>query len=162
MKGQNAMTAMQRVLTTLGHQEPDRVPFFLLLSMYGAKVLGMSIRDCFSKPENVVAGQLRMREQFQHDCYYTFYYASIEIEAWGGRTIFIEDGPPNAGEPVIKSIEQIENLKVPLIHESPALRQVLQTTALLKKHAGDEVPIIGVVMSPFSLPVMQMGFEKNL
>ncbi len=123
MKGQNAMTAMQRVLITLGHQEPDRVPFFLLLSMYGAKVLGMSIQDYFSKPENVVAGQLCMREKFQYDCYYTFYYASIEIEAWGGRTIFIEDSPPNAGE---------------------------------------EVPIIGVVMSPFSLPVMQMGFEKYL
>jgi uroporphyrinogen decarboxylase len=24
---------------------------------------------------------------------------------------------------------------------------------------GDSVPIIGVVISPFSLPVMQMGFD---
>ncbi|MCK5716654.1 MAG: hypothetical protein KAH77_04125, partial [Thiomargarita sp.] len=33
---------------------------------------------------------------------------------------------------------------------------------MLKARSGDEVPIIGVVISPFSLPVMQMGFEKYL
>jgi uroporphyrinogen decarboxylase len=40
------------------------------------------------------------------------------------------------------------------------LQKVLQTTASLKKQSGGEVPIIGVAMSPFSLPVMQMGFDK--
>ncbi len=154
------MTSMQRVLTTLSHQEPDRVPFFLLLSLYGAKVLGMSIQDYFSKAENVIAGQLRMRQQFQHDCYYTFYYASLEMEAWGGNTLFSEDGPPTAGVPIIKNCEQIADLQVPTVRDSSVLQKVLQTTETLKKHARGEVPIIGVVMSPFSLPVMQMGFEK--
>ncbi len=51
-----AMTSLQRVLTTLGHQEPDRVPLFLLLTMHGAKELGLSIRDYFAKAENVVGG----------------------------------------------------------------------------------------------------------
>jgi uroporphyrinogen decarboxylase len=32
----------------------------------------------------------------------------------------------------------------------------------MKKAVGDETPIVGVVMSPFSLPVMQLGFEKYL
>lgn len=156
------MTSMQRVLTTLGHQEPDRVPFFLLLSMYGAKILGTAIQDYFSRAENVVEGQLRMRQMFQHDCYYTFYYASLEMEAWGGSTIFSEDGPPTSGALTIKSFEQIDALQVPSVRASHALQKVLQTTAALKKHAGDEVPIIGVVMSPYSLPVMQMGFDKYL
>jgi len=40
---------MQRVLTTLSHNEPDRVPLFLLLTMHGAKELGMSIKDIFRK-----------------------------------------------------------------------------------------------------------------
>ena len=31
---------------------------------------------------------------------------------------------------------------------------------MLKEKIGDEAPIIGVVMSPFSLPVMQMGFDN--
>jgi uroporphyrinogen decarboxylase len=40
-----SVTSMQRVLTTLGHQEPDRVPFFLLLTMHGAKELGLSLQE---------------------------------------------------------------------------------------------------------------------
>jgi len=39
----NSMTSMERVLTTLSHKEPDRVPLFLLATMHGAKELGLSI-----------------------------------------------------------------------------------------------------------------------
>ena len=38
--------------------------------------------------------------------------------------------------------------------------RVLQAIRSLKAHAGNDVPIIGVVMSPFSLPVMQLGLER--
>lgn len=46
--------------------------------------------------------------------------------------------------------------------EAPCLKKVLKVTEGLKAEVGDDVPIIGVVMSPFSLPVMQMGFERYL
>ncbi|MDO9121648.1 MAG: uroporphyrinogen decarboxylase family protein, partial [Anaerolineaceae bacterium] len=66
------MTSLERVLTTLSFKEPDRVPFFLLLTMHGAKELGLSIQDYFSKSENVVEGQLRLREKYKHDCCFPF------------------------------------------------------------------------------------------
>lgn len=158
----SSLTSMQRVLTTLGQNEPDRVPLFLLLTMHGAKETGLSIQEYFSKSENVVEGQLRLRAKYQHDCYYNFFYASLETEAFGGETIFIEDGPPNAGEPIIKHSEDILNLKTPRVKDSPGLQKVLAVHRALKASAGQEVPIIGVVMSPFSLPVMQLGFENYL
>ncbi len=73
------MTSLQRVLTTLGHQEPDRVPFFLLVTMHGAKELGISIKEYFSRAENVVEGQLRMRAKYRHDCLYNIFYAPVEV-----------------------------------------------------------------------------------
>ncbi|KGK97915.1 uroporphyrinogen decarboxylase [Methanococcoides methylutens] len=154
------MTSMERVLTTLGQEEPDRVPYFLLLTMHGAKELGMSIKEYFSRPEYVAKGQIRMRERYGHDCYYPFYYASLETEAWGGKTIFYEDGPANAGAPFIKSMEDIESLEAPDVWDSPQLLKVLKTIELLKEDSGEDVPIIGVVMSPFSVPPMQLGFSK--
>jgi len=75
-----SMTSMQRVLTTLGHNEPDRVPLFLLVTMHGAKELGMSIKDYFEKAEHVVEGQIRLRAKYGHDCLYTFFYAPVEVE----------------------------------------------------------------------------------
>jgi len=38
----------------------------------------------------------------------------------------------------------------------------LDSLRIMKGRVGDTIPIIGVVMSPFSLPVMQLGFDKYL
>jgi len=35
---------------------------FLLLTMHGAKELGLSIKEYYSKAENIAEGQIRLRE----------------------------------------------------------------------------------------------------
>jgi len=161
MSGES-MGSLQRVLTTLGHQEPDRVPFFLLLTMHGAKELGLSIEEYFSRSEHVVEGQLKLRAKYRDDCIYSFFYTPIEVEAWGGEVIYFEDGPPNAGRPFIHDPQQINDLVVPDVHKTACLAKVLKATEMLKAEIKDEAPIIGVVVSPFSLPVMQMGFPAYI
>lgn len=157
-----AMTSMQRTLTTLGHQEPDRVPLFLLTTLHGAKELNMSIQDYFSQSDNVTEGQMQLHRKYHSDCLYPFFYASIEAEAWGGTTIFLPDGPPLCGTPIIKKAEDIDRLESPAVDQSAGLDRVLNTIAALKMQVGDTVPIIGVAISPFSLPVMQMGFHAYI
>jgi len=159
---QKVMTSLERVLVTLGHQEPDRVPFFLLVTMHGAKELGTSIREYFARAENVVEGQIRLREKYGHDCIYGFFYAAIEVEAWGGEVIYYDDGPPNAGAPIISKAEDVRRLEPPRVKEAPCLSRVLEALAMLKNRVGGDAPVIGVVISPFSLPVMQMGFDKYI
>lgn len=156
------MTSLQRVLTTLGHQEPDRVPFFLLTTMHGAKELGISIQDYYSNADNVVEGQLRLRAKYRADGVYAFLYAALEMEAWGGQTIFVEDGPPNSGAPIIQRADDIMKMEPPQAENCPGLLRALEVIQKLKVHIGDSAPIIGVVLSPFSLPVMQMGFDHYI
>jgi uroporphyrinogen decarboxylase len=79
----------------------------------------------------VAEGQLRLRARYGHDCYYPFYYAAAEVEAFGGEAIFIDDGPPNAGEPVLRRAEEILTLAPPVIAEQPVLLRVLETIRLL-------------------------------
>ncbi|MFH0975808.1 MAG: uroporphyrinogen decarboxylase family protein [Spirochaetota bacterium] len=159
---QAEMTSLQRVLTTLGHHEPGRVPLFLLTTMHGARELGITIKEYFSSADNVVEGQLRLLAKYKSDCIYSFFHASLEAEAWNGETIFSEDGPPNAGAPVIGRVDDIMRLEAPHVLDCKGLRMVLDATGKLKKHAGAETPILGVVMSPFSLPVMQLGFDRYI
>jgi len=156
-----SMTSMERVLSSLSFNEPDRVPLFLLLSLYGSRESGLSTQKYFSKSENVIKTQLYMKEKYRNDCFYTFSYAAAEIEAWGGEVLFPSEGPPNAGEPVV-TIAGIDNLLVPTIQQVPSLMRVLEITKQLAMKTKGDTPIIGVVMSPFSLPVMQLGFETYL
>lgn len=153
------MNSMQRTLTALGQQEPDRVPLFLLTTLHGAREMGLSIEEYYSRSENVVEGQMRLLKKYRADSLYAFFYASIEVEAWGGTTIFLPDGPPLCGAPIITRPEDIDRLQAPSVMDSPCLARVLATIRGLKERVGDTVPIIGVAISPFSLPIMQMGFD---
>lgn len=158
----SGMSSLNRVLTAIGHKEPDRVPFLLTLSLHGAKELELSIKEYFSKSDNVVEGQLRLRSKYRHDFIYAFFYAAIEIEAWGGEVIFVDDGPPNSGRPFLQKSAMIKSLTPPRIYETGCLKKVLDAISKIKSRIGEGAPIVGVVMSPFSLPVMQMGFDKYL
>ncbi len=156
------MNPMERLLTALSFKEADKIPLFLLLTVHGAKELGISIKDYFSKSSHVVKGQLKMLSKYRNDCIYSFFYAPSEVEAWGAEVLYTEDGPPNSGEPFIKKIDEIRFLEPPKVSESSCLIKQLDAVSDLKKEVKDTVPIIGVVMSPFSLPVMQLGFDKYL
>lgn len=156
------MNSMQRVLTTLSYNEPDRVPLFLLLSLHGAKFKNMSIMHYFNEPEVVAEAQLEMNARYRNDCLYSFYYAPLEIEVLGGDVIFNSEGPPNSGLPVLRNYSDIDNLEFPDVNESKLLNRVIRSTEMMFKEVKNTVPIIGVVMSPFSLPVMQLGFDKYL
>lgn len=153
---------MSRVMKALNHEEADRVPYFLMLSYQGAGWLNMSLKKYFSSGENVAEAQLIMRKRYGHDCLNPFFYASLEIEAFGGSTLYFESGPPNAGAPIIRTESDILNLKVPLVSEHPRLQEAIKAIQILKAEVGNEVPIMGAVMAPFSLPIMQMGFEKYI
>ena len=158
----DTMNSMQRTLTALSQKEPDRVPLFLLTNLHGAKELGLSIQAYYSRAENVAEGQMRLLKKYRSDCLYAFFYAAIEIEAWGGTTIFLPDGPPLCGSPVIARHDDIDHFWKPAVMETACLLKVLETIRLLKRHVGDTVPIVGVAISPFSLPIMQMGFDRYI
>ncbi len=157
-----SMTSRERMLTTMGHAEPDRVPQILALTLAGARELGLTIGEYFARPEHVVEGQLRLQRRFRNDCYLGFLYGPLEVEAFGGEVIFADDGPPNSGEPLLTDPARIADLEPPDPRRNPVLRRALETIAGLKERGDPEVPILGVAIAPFSLPVMQLGFPAYL
>ena len=106
------MTSAQRLQETLSHREPDRVPFVLPAAMHPAREMGLTIKEYFSRPENVVEGQQRLQKKFGNDILCCYPFAALEIMAWGGEVIYFDEGPPNAGAPIIKKAENILQLGV--------------------------------------------------
>ena len=156
------MTSLERILTTLRHKEPDRVPLILNTTMHPARDLGIPLRDYFTSSEMVAQGIIASREKFGTDAYIGFHYAPVEYEAFGGEVIFRSDGPPNSGRPIINTGELIDNLVPPCVKDTPCLQMVLDTIRILKQKSPGDAPIFGVAISPLSLPVMQMGFEDYI
>lgn len=153
------MTCYQRVMTAFNHQEADRVPVFLFLTVHGAKELGMTPREYYARAENIVEGQLRLWRKFGHDCVCGFTYGAQEAAAFGADTIFYDDGPPNVAGPVIHHPEEIDRLTPPVPTQVPVLQESLRAIEMLAAKVKGQVPIIGAVIAPFSLPVMLLGFQ---
>lgn len=157
-----AMTSMQRVEAVMSGREPDRVPVFLPLTMHGASEVGLPLGQYYSSARAVAEGQLRLRAKYSDDAVYTFFYAGIEYQAFGGEVEFYDDGPPNAISPLINRVSYIRDLRVPRVSESLPLARVLAATEELSHRLAGTAPIVGVVMSPYSLPVLQLGFAEYL
>jgi len=155
------MTSLERLGVVLQGGIPDRVPCFILPHTHGARLLGLTVREYFSATENVVEGQARLLARYGSDCVSSFFGAAVELEAWGGEVIFPTEGPAVLGPPIVKHADDILKLEPPRIGDAPCLQRVLEATAGLRSRCRDAA-VLGVVLSPFTLPSLQLGLELYL
>ena len=154
------MTPLQRVLTTIQNNPPDRVPVFPIMLMQGAAALGMGLEQYFSQGANWAEGQLRLLDKFDHDCVVGVPHVVEDVTAFGATLTYWQGGPPSPGSMVIHSWQDVDNLQVPDPFTSPVLSETLKAIERLAQEVKGRVPIIGAVIAPFSLPSMLMGTEK--
>ena len=155
-------TGMNRLEAALRGEKADRIPVFCNLIDQGAKELGMSPREYFSKGEHVAEGQLRLLRKYGHDNVWSLFYVGKEAELLGCRKIlFAEDGPPNVEHFVIQTWDDIDNLAVPEdVSAHPAFAEVGKCLDILKREVGGRNPICAYVTSSMTLPALLMGMEK--
>ncbi|WP_371806660.1 uroporphyrinogen decarboxylase family protein [Candidatus Lokiarchaeum ossiferum] len=158
----DTLNSMERILNTLSHKKVDRIPFILTLTHHGAKELNLSIKDYYANPVNVIKGQKILQNKYQHDAVMGANYFAFEIEAFGGDVIYFADGPPNTGLPPLADKELINSLEIPSFEHIESYQNTLQVIKGLKSEYSDTMPIIGGVLSPFSIPITQMGFDKYI
>lgn len=156
-----AVSSAERLDTALSFRPPDRVPFFLPAHLQAARRLGLGVRECLETPEHVVAAQLLLRDWLGHDVVSAAVPAAFELEPWGGSVEFVDNGPPVAGPPPMEP-DDIPTLEPPSLSDSPRLLGALRAIEMLRARVGDAVPVMGSIVSPFSLPLIQLGFERYL
>lgn len=157
-------TGMDRFAALMSGRTPDRVPIICNLLDQGARELGVSLREYYSRGELVAEGQLRMREKYGYDTLLGMFYSALEAEIMGCRTIvYADDGPPNVGHLVIRTPEDINKLHLPDdLHAHPRFRELATCIGILKRESAGRWPVLGVVTASFSLPAMLMGIGQWL
>lgn len=156
------MNSYERVMMTLGDKAADRVPVFLFFTYYGAAEMGCSIREYITDPAKIVEGQKRLLKKFGHDCLYPFTSAALEAHMFGQEIEYYDDGAPNAGEPIIKSRDDIFTLNVPDPEDNKAAMGAIEAVRVLAREYKKNTPVISAVIGPFSLPIMLMGMKRWL
>ncbi|HEY3489280.1 MAG TPA: uroporphyrinogen decarboxylase family protein [Candidatus Deferrimicrobiaceae bacterium] len=155
------MTGTERFSALAEGRLPDRVPVLCNLLDQGARELGMTQRQYYSRAGHVAEGQLRMREKYGYDVLWGYFYVGREAEVLGCRKmLWSENGAPNVGHLVIREPEDIERLEIPKdLSAIPAFREQLECIRLLKEAAGGRTPVLSAVTGSVTLPSILMGMD---
>jgi len=158
------ITGMDRLKAALSGKVLDRIPVFCNASDQGARELGMTPTEYFSKGENVAEGQLRMLQKFGHDNAWGLFYVGKEAELLGCKKIvFSPDGAPNVEDYVIQSTDDIARLVVPSeIEDHPAFTEINTCMTRLRREVGGRHPICAYITATMTLPALLMGMENWL
>lgn len=157
-------TGIERIVAAATGGAVDRIPVFCNLFDQGARELGMSITEYYSRGDHVAEAQLRLRERFGYDNVWSLFYVGREVEALGEQTVDQPiDGPPNIIEHMIKSYADIEALNIPdSLTGHPAFAEQQRCLEILHREVGGRSAICAYITSSMGLPVMLMGMERWL
>ncbi|TXT63192.1 MAG: putative Uroporphyrinogen decarboxylase (URO-D) [Promethearchaeota archaeon] len=152
--------AVDRILSIVSGTLPDRIPIFPMIDTKPAELLNLSVKQYYSKAKNVIAGQAKLQELLNLDYVSNFFYLAIESELFGMKSLFFEQGSPNAGQPIAKDLAFFKTMELPDLNESPLYQKTLSTTKGLVDQFKGKKPILSVQTAPFSLPAMLMGTSR--
>lgn len=158
------MNGMERLLAAVNGTPADRIPVFCNLIDQGAREMGLKPREYFADGALVAEAQLRLQRRWGHDNLWSLFYVGKEAELFGcRRMVYADDGPPNVGEMVIRSLDDIGRLQVPAsVIDHPAFAEELRCLRLLREAEGGRTPICAYITATMTLPALLMGMEKWL
>jgi uroporphyrinogen decarboxylase len=156
------MNALERLKATMQGAPVDRIPVFCNLLDQGARELGVTAREYFADGELVAEGQLRLREKYGYDNVWSLFYVGREAELLGCKAmIYSDDGPPNVGHMVMKTMADVDRVRVPDdVSRHPAFEQPQRCLARLRREVGERHPICAYITSSMTLPALLLGMEK--
>ena len=158
----SSMTALERTMTVIRHQIPDRTPValhnFLVTLRYAGYSLGEGLRD----GEMLAEAQLRFWRDFGQDVIMLENGVIAEAEACGCQAVYPADQPARIVEHVLANgLEGVEALVVPDPYTTFPMCEVLKATRILAKEVGTQVYLMGRAdQGPVALAAALRGWEK--
>lgn len=157
------MTSLERVLAVMNGKTPDRVPVVPQCFMFSAASIGKHIGEINRNPAKLAEAHMTCQELYGYDgCVMDIDDATM-AEACGATAIFRDKDVAVIDEkhPVLESLEEIDNLKLPDPLKDGRCCEWLETTQRLVDQIGNHVFIMGRAdPGAFSLLTLLRGAQN--
>jgi uroporphyrinogen decarboxylase len=153
---------LERVLTTLFHKEPDRVPVVHFLLGGARHLTGVSYQDFSSRPEAAADAYLAAIDFLGGDVLYNAIDLSVEAADFGQKMIYpsYSTAHPDYRNPRISAPADYERLETFDPRKSPRMSACLELGRVLSKKAKLRYPVMGFIFGPLGVLAMMRGAEK--
>jgi len=159
------MTSLDRVMTTLRHKEPDRVPFVPFTATFAAHFAGIPYGLYCKSGKAMAEAQAKTQRYFGYDATVVTSDMVREVEDLGGKIVRPDDEVPYFEKKLLDlqsgTIEKdFHNLKTPDPRKGYMGEQV-KAVEIIRKELGPDVPIIGWTEGPFQGTTALMGCDET-
>lgn len=147
------MNSFERIVTTLGHKEPDRVPVYPILSGVTRHLVDATYMQWANDSEICTNALIKAAEDYEQDCIVTLMDLSVECDAWGQKLIYPENeaAHPDYTDCIIKNIGDYSKIKKVDYRNSKRMMTQIETCKKLVERKGKELPIIAFVYGPLGI-----------
>ena len=157
------MNSLERTLTTINGNIPDRTPTDLHNFLPATRMAGYDTIEGLKNGEIIAESQLKARDQFGHDVLLVENGTCAEAEALGCEVTYFEDGPPRVTGNPLEDFSGWKDLSVPDPTTTFPLNELLKATEIITDEIGDEAFIMGRGdQGPFALAAALIGYEDMI
>lgn len=144
------MTPMERMVKTLNHEEPDRVPVFPVIAGAARRLVDASYPEWSVNADVCAESFIKAQKEFGMDCVVTLIDLSVECTAWGQELVFPENeaAHPNYHNCVIQDIEEYEKIKKVDYRTCSRMMMHIDVCKKVVETSKGEYPVIAFVFGP--------------
>ncbi len=156
------MTSLDRVMATIHHQIPDRVPTDLHNFLSAIEFADFPLSQALQSGEMMAAAQLRFWQEFGHDMLLVENGVVAEAQACGCVVEYFDDRPARVAEHVLANdLNDVSKLEIPDPFTTFPMSEMLKAIHLLVEEIGDHVYIMGRSdQGPLALAMALRGYEQ--
>lgn len=146
----DTQTSLERVMSYLKGEKPQRVACFPLILNHAARVLGVPVGKYNRDGKAMGNSHVAAWKRYGHDLVLIFSTTSTLAEAMGTKMKFFDEDAPQIDEPLMKQHSDLSKVKVPDFSKDGRLPVYLEATEICVKEIGSQVVVSTVFGGPFT------------
>jgi uroporphyrinogen decarboxylase len=147
---QDSQSSLERVLSYLKGENPQRIACFPLILNHAARVLGVPVGRYNRNGEIMGQAHVAAFRRYGHDLVAMFSTTSTLAESMGVRMEFFDEDAPQIAEQPIQQLEDLRKIRLPDFKKDGRLPVYLDATELAVSEIGSEVVVATVLAGPFT------------
>lgn len=156
------LTAIERLITTLRHREPDRVPCSPLVISGARRLTGVTMAEFATNPRTAADAISAAFELIGGEVVIPMIDLSVEAADFGQKIVYPVESTayPDYGDPLITDHTGYRKLKRIELREASRMQSVLEICRLLVHRIGWRGVVSGFCFGPLGVLCMMRGAEN--
>lgn len=155
------MLPLERIVCTVFHKEPDRVPVAHFIQGAARRLTGITYRDFALRPDKTAEAYVAALNIMGGDALYSAVDLSVEAADFGQEMVYPANSTvhPDYRNPRIKTVEDYERLEVFDPRNSPRMGAVIELGRRLSRMAKLRYAVTGFAFGPLGVLGMMRGAQ---